>query len=71
MKVVLCRSFLDDLDPCHLYLAPESERDQETLEKLLAGYKVQGFGRDPEAWKIIHLELQLERLEDECKTQAN
>jgi hypothetical protein len=67
MKVVLCRQFLEDCDPCCLYLAPESERDEEALEKPLAGYEVMGFGRHPETRKIIHLELQLERREDECK----
>lgn len=44
------------LDGSNLFMQPETDADQQVLQKLIA-MDVVGFGRDPVTMEVIHAEL--------------
>lgn len=44
--------------PC-LYMEPESLADHALLETLVSEYEIQGMGRMPSTWELLHVELDL------------
>ena len=63
MRVVLMQPnpYHADLGPAKpmLYMEPESERDHQTLEAIIATYQVLGCGIASDSRRACHVELEL------------
>lgn len=55
----------DSTYPAEMLLTPETDIDQETLERLMKHYQTVGFGRYSETWKLNHVRVRLVPATDE------
>lgn len=66
MKAGIVKALPPHDAPDVLCLIPDSEADQQTLERLLADYRCVGFGRHPETRQVLHLELPLTPIKEQA-----
>jgi len=61
MKVLISRPWRPGDEIHQMHLEPESDRDRETLDRLVNKYRIDGFGRDANSGNVLHVQIRLIR----------